>query len=68
LTAELVTSIVLTPEMLCWYLHGLVFWIPQMWTPGGSTCRNYTCCVGFSVVLCASVGYCVVWKNNTRSA
>ena len=42
LTAELVTSIVLTPEMLCWFLYGLVFWIPRRWTPGGSTCRYYT--------------------------
>jgi hypothetical protein len=68
LTAELVTSIVLTPEMLCWYLHGLVFWIPRRWTLGGLTCRKYICYVGFSVVLCASVGYCVVCKNNTGSA
>ena len=44
LTAELVTSIVLPPEMLCWFLHGLVFWIPQRWTPGGSTCKNYMLC------------------------
>ena len=29
---------------------------------------NYICYVGFSVVLCVSVGYSVVRKNNARSA
>jgi hypothetical protein len=54
--------------MLCWYLHDFVFWIRRRRSPVAATCRNYIRYIRFSIVLCASVGCCVVHKNNARSA